>query len=48
MEKKYKSVLIYKPNNTIEVNISNLNLKVYEISNIEFSRIKYKSKSYTN
>ena len=46
--KKYKSVLIYKPNNTIEVNISNLNLKVYEISNIQFSRIKYKSKSYTN
>ena len=44
--KLYKSALIYKNNNNIEVDMSNLNLKFYEISNIQFSQLKYKSNSY--
>ena len=42
----YKSALHYKNNNSIETDLSSLNIKFDEISNIQFGHLKYKSNSY--
>ena len=44
----YKSALYYKNDNSIEVDLSVLNLKFNEISNIKFGQLKNKTNSYYN
>ena len=45
--KFFKSSLFYKNDNNIEVDLSCLNLRFNEISNIKFSQLKFKSNSYS-
>ena len=45
--KFFKSSLFYKNDNNIEIDLSCLNLRFNEISNIKFSQLKFKSNSYS-